>query len=282
MRAQRLESALKALLFGEAWASGWRPGAEATLGPLALLALQRVRRPELHAELGEEPTEWVRVLFEAPRWLASWPQSNPATLGPEPLPTALMLLGLVASYRAPTHLGLGAFLAEQLLRCHRRAEELAVLAEGRLEREHFGRSREVRLSGQDPLAVQVAVLQAIERLPVDRATRVLRSRRRLAEYCWAAARTLDLSLCQPELVLALHAAQAGGFLLSAALQHLTPLLGKWRPMRVLPLAALFCAAQSPEAAVPESWSDCLSAESAALVDAAAWAEGERSRDVPKV
>lgn len=257
MRAAVLEAALKALLFAEAWALGWRPGSpdpHVEPGPLALLALERVLRPGLHEALVDEPTEWVRALYEAPAWLASSPRPNPAGLGPEPVPTTLQLLGLVASYRSPTHLGLGAFLLERVARLHRD-------------------------SGSDPLAVQAGVLASVEGLPLQRAAKILSSRTRLHRHSWATAMALDLSLCRPELVVALHAAQSGGFLLGAALQQLAQLPPPWRVLLVMPLCALFCAAQSPDSTVPQSWSDRLTAQAAAAIDAAAFGRSaERTGD----
>lgn len=248
MRQEVLEAALRALVFAQAWVDGWRPGQTCKAGGVALLALQSVRDPgwdEGTAPL--PPDSFIPAVYTAPAWLASMAGMRVRILPealPEPQRATLMLLGMVAQYREPGRLGLGRFLRRKLKRRH------------------------------DPLLVAyAAMLHAVEALPVERAARELARPELRARYGWLAR--YEVSLCRRELVLAMHAAQAGGFLLPGALPAVGELGEPWQPICV-GLTALFCAAQSPASATPSTWIDELHPDSAALLDATVYG-GRRGR-----
>lgn len=245
MQQETLKGCLRALLFAQAWVDGWRPGESAELRGVALLAVKQLLEPGFDQGLDELPGSFVPGLYQAPGWLASVRRPDPASLGGEPLPSLLNLLAGVARYRQPGRLGLAGHLR------------------GKLKR-----------SVHQALVVHAAVLHAVEDRSVGEAARRLAQPDLHDRHAWL--NRYDLSLCRFELVLAMHAAQAGGFLLSGTLPSLGALGGPWPPV-CLPLAALFCAAQSPASATPVSWIDDLSGEAATLIEAAVFGRGARSR-----
>ena len=224
------------LLFAQAWVDGWRPGELADLRGVALLAVMQLLEPGFDLDLDELPGSFVPGLYRAPGWLASMRRPDPALLGGDPLPALLNLLALVARYRQPGRFGLARHLRSKL-----------------------------KLSMHHDLVVHAAVLHAVEDRPMGEAARCLTQPDLRDRHAWL--HRYDLSLCRFELVLAMHAAQAGGFLLSGTLPSLGELDGPWPPV-CLTLAALFCAAQSPTSATAVPWIDDLSGEAAALIEAA--------------
>lgn len=221
---RRLEGLLKALWLGEAFMNGWRPGAPAHMPDLTRLALRRVRigMPD---DLGDLPEFLVAGVIVAPLWLASYPRPAPQALGSEPLPTLLEVLRRMEQYSvsrlAPDEYpGVGALLGQTpkprppLLGVHARALRM-------VEQLHL---REAVLALEDPQG------------------RLRRHRKLAADF--------DRDRIRVELVLALHAFESGGGVLSYVLRLLEEARA---PPLATPLAALICEARTP-GSVPISWS----------------------------
>jgi hypothetical protein len=231
--ARRLEGLLKALWFGESWMGGWRPCSVAPMGDLVRLALRRVHTGFVD-DLGDLPGLLTPGVIVAPLWLASWPRPEPRGLGAEPLPALLTVLGRMESWPG---LAGGGDLATFLARTPRPTPTL--------------------------FRVHVSVLRAVEPLFVTEASAQLadptsrvRSLPRLLPW-------FKRDLIRTELVLALHAFEAAGGLLSLALKLLREASA---PPLASPLAALLCEVRTP-GSMPASWLPDLRDTDLALLDA---------------
>lgn len=228
----RLEGALSALLFSEAWALGWRPGARLVMGGLGRLALRRVR-VGLKDDLDPLPQELVPAIIVAPLWLGSPVQE---VNEPEPVPSFLRILVRVRSWQRSEPGDPAVSLATHLLR-----------------------TPEPRPA---PLVASAKLLHVLAPRPVTDAARALRNLDRLLSRHHRLKAVSQTDVYR-DLVLALLACEAAAFNLTASLQ----LLYAARGMVACPVAGLLCEARCPRS-VPPSWLRDLDGALVAALDAA--------------
>lgn len=234
-----LQGALLALLFGEAWSTGWRPGQPATIGDLTLLA-----RHQITVGLKEDPPPrvpfWGDAYIVAPLWLGTQPPPSPHGSSEEET-TFLLMLNRVR------------LLGQRPLEGR----------QGPLSR-HLLPTRKPRPAG---LVLHARVLQALEELVVIDAADWLSDLDLLwVRHPWL-AKAGKPSEVHVHLVLALLACEAAGFTLARALDLVT----EAEAPAACPAVALLCEARFP-GAVPPSWRACLSDRDLATLDAVCLAD----------